>query len=210
MAHLVTPDQGEFAAHMCSRLCHDLISPVGAIANGLEILSEETDPDMRAQVIDLLSQSVQVTTAKLRFFRMAFGAPGGLGGTMDAREVEAAVQDFMEAGKTRLVWGITSGSLPKVHIKFLLIAAMIAADSLVRGGEVSLSGDPESGYTLSATGPKVVIDREIKTILTAGANQNHMVSRYAPYVLMMSVLQEAGVGLTLNLDAASLSLALQV
>ena len=67
----------DFAALLCSRLCHDLVSPVGAINNGLEILEEEKDASMREAVVDLITKSTQQTANKLQFFRLAFGAAGG-------------------------------------------------------------------------------------------------------------------------------------
>ncbi|RME62159.1 MAG: histidine phosphotransferase, partial [Alphaproteobacteria bacterium] len=68
-----------FAAILCSRLCHDLVSPVGALVNGIEILAEEDDAQMRAQVLALLEDSARQTANRLQFFRLAFGAGGGFG-----------------------------------------------------------------------------------------------------------------------------------
>ena len=73
----MTDDRVDFASMMASRLCHDLLSPVGAFANGLELLADEKDPEMRARVLDLLEQSARTSAAKLKFFRLAFGSAGG-------------------------------------------------------------------------------------------------------------------------------------
>jgi hypothetical protein len=71
--------QTDLAALLCSRLCHDLLSPVGAMSNGLELLAEEQDPEMRKRCVELLEQSARISSDKLRFFRLAFGAAGGFG-----------------------------------------------------------------------------------------------------------------------------------
>jgi histidine phosphotransferase ChpT len=64
----------EFASLLCSRLCHDLLSPVGSVINGLELIADETDPELRAQYMSLLSDSAEASANKLKFFRLAFGA----------------------------------------------------------------------------------------------------------------------------------------
>ena len=69
----------DLASLLCSRLCHDLLSPVGALSNGLELLSSEDDPEMRDRCVELLEQSATISTNKLKFFRLAFGAAGGFG-----------------------------------------------------------------------------------------------------------------------------------
>lgn len=207
MALPFAKDHTDFAAQMCSRLCHDLISPVGAIANGLEILADESDPDMRLQVIELLNQSVQVTSAKLRFFRLAFGAPGGMEGAVDAREIRSAMSDFMETSKTVLDWQIPSPQLPKPHTKLVLIAAMTCADALVRGGTVSISGDPSEGYAVAGEGAKVVLDEEITRLWSGDLSDIHMTSRYAPYILFLAMLGSANMGHSLTESPGKLAIA---
>jgi histidine phosphotransferase ChpT len=81
----------DLAAMLCSRLCHDMLSPVGALANGLELLADEQDPKMRAQVIELLEQSARISTEKLKFFRLAFGAAGGFGEAIPVDEARAVI-----------------------------------------------------------------------------------------------------------------------
>ena len=76
----------DLAAMLCSRLCHDMLSPVGALSNGLELLAMETDPEMRANVMELLEQSALISTNKLKFFRLAFGAAGGFGEQVEITE----------------------------------------------------------------------------------------------------------------------------
>ncbi|MEM7569782.1 MAG: histidine phosphotransferase family protein [Pseudomonadota bacterium] len=204
----LTQDQIDFAAQVCSRLCHDLISPVGAIANGLEILADETDRDMQQQVIELLTQSVQVTSAKLRFFRLAFGAPGGMEGAVDAREVCSAAKDYIEAGKAALQWDLTDAQLPKPHVKSLLVSAMLCADSLVRGGTISVSAAADGGFNIVGQGTKVVLDPEIANLMAGSITDAHQTSRYAPYILLLGLAQTGGLTPYLQVDEASVSVRL--
>ena len=73
MTDNMTQDSVEFAALLCSRLCHDLLSPIGALNNGLELMADETDPDMRQRCLDLLSDSARSSANKLKFFRLEIG-----------------------------------------------------------------------------------------------------------------------------------------
>jgi len=65
----------DLASLLCSRVCHDVISPVGAIANGLELMDDEdTDAEMKATALQMVKSSARTATAKLKFCRIAFGA----------------------------------------------------------------------------------------------------------------------------------------
>src|SRR5437588_10866895 len=81
----------DLASLLCSRLCHDLMSPVGALNNGIELLADEQDPEMRDKCLELLADSARASANKLRFFRLAFGAAGGFADEVDTREAEAAL-----------------------------------------------------------------------------------------------------------------------
>src|SRR3546814_19013085 len=91
----MTDDRVDFASMLASRLCHDLLSPVGAFANGLELLADERDPEMRARCIDLLEQTARTSAAKLKFFRLAFGSAGGFRQGVPPAPTEAAKQGHL-------------------------------------------------------------------------------------------------------------------
>src|SRR3546814_15585090 len=98
---------------LASRLCHDLLSPVGAFANGLELLADERDPEMRARCIDLLEQSARTSAAKLKFFRLAFGSAGGFGEAVPPAEAKAAIEGIMAERAITLNWMIRARPPPK-------------------------------------------------------------------------------------------------
>jgi histidine phosphotransferase ChpT len=127
----------DFASLLCSRLCHDLLSPVGALNNGLELLADETDPAMRQRCMDLLAESARTSANKLKFFRLAFGAAGGFGDQVDTREARAAIEGLLADNKRLEVqWLVEAAQLPKPAAKALLNLAMIGGDALVRGGSL--------------------------------------------------------------------------
>ena len=95
----------DFASLLCSRLCHDLLSPVGALNSGLELLADEHDPEMRARCLELLNESAKASANKLKFFRLAFGAAGGFGETVDTREAQAAIEGLARLFPGRAIIG---------------------------------------------------------------------------------------------------------
>lgn len=158
----------DFASLLCSRLCHDLLSPVGAMNNGLELLADEDDPDMRERVMELLADSARASSDRLKFFRLAFGAAGGFGESLDAGEVKAAVEGLVRANKRiALGWMVEQPHIPKIAAKILLNLTMIAFDALVRGGRLDV-GVEGSEVVVRAEGPRIVLDAEIRSVLAAG------------------------------------------
>ncbi len=132
----------DFASLLCSRLCHDLLSPVGALNNGLELLADEHDPEMRARCLELLNESAKASANKLKFFRLAFGAAGGFGETVDTREAQAAIEGlFGENHRVNVGWMVEDPVLPKQAIKVLMNLALHAR--VVLCGLISEYNAPE-------------------------------------------------------------------
>lgn len=187
----------EFASLLCSRLCHDLLSPVGALNNGLELLNDETDPDMRARCLELLNESARVSANKLKFFRLAFGAAGGFGERVDVREARQAVEGLLGDNKRlQLHWLIEQPEMPKAAVKVLLNLALIAGDTLVRGGTVTIGTEETADTTeivLRAEGPRIVLDPDLRNTLVNGAADGESVTpRAAAAFLVHAIAAEAG------------------
>lgn len=156
----------DFASLLCSRLCHDLLSPVGAMLNGLELLADETDPEMRARCMELLADSAQTSADKLKFFRLAFGAAGGMGEMLASEEAHAAFAGLVRGNKrVELVWMVGEASIPKGAAKILLNLGMIALDALVRGGRL-LAAVEDGEVAVRAEGARIVLDAEIRAVLS--------------------------------------------
>ena len=128
------------AALLASRLCHDLTGPVGAIGNGVELLMEETDEDMRRQSLELVEMSAVEANRRLTFFRLAIGAAGGLQAVISLSDARRVALDFFEGRKAELEWPETLGSglqLSSAAVRLLLNLLLLAAESLPRGGRVA-------------------------------------------------------------------------
>ncbi|TVV71605.1 histidine phosphotransferase family protein [Sphingomonas solaris] len=182
----------DFASLLCSRLCHDLLSPVGALNNGIELLADEHDPDMRRRVLELLGESALASANKLKFFRLAFGAAGGFGEGVDTREAKAAIEGlFGTDKKIQLGWLVTEPSLPKTAIKLLLNLALIAGDALVRGGRLDV-GAEGGEIVVRAEGPRLVLDSELRTALLGEPPPAALTPRAAAAWLVHNLVTEAG------------------
>jgi len=162
----------DLASLLCSRLCHDLMSPVGALNNGIELLADETDPDMRDKCLELLADSARATANKLKFFRLAFGAGGGFGDEIDTAEARAVLEGLFGAeGKVELGWVVESEKLPKGAIKLLLNLSLLAGDALVRGGRLDIGaerGNGEIELAVRAEGPRILLDPVLRETLATG------------------------------------------
>lgn len=186
----------DFASLLCSRLCHDLLSPVGALNNGLELLADEHDPDMRARCLELLADSATAAANKLKFFRLAFGAAGGFGDQVDAREAKTAIEGlFVSGGRIELGWLVGDTTLSKPAIKLLLNLALIAGDALVRGGTLEVGAETGGGATeivIRARGDRLVLDPELKTALLGQASEESLAPRAAAAWLAHRIATDNG------------------
>ena len=186
----------EFASLLCSRLCHDLLSPVGAMNNGLELLADEDDPAMRANCLELLADSARSAAEKLKFFRLAFGAGGGFGEEIATSEIKAAIDGLLLGNKRiALGWIVDVTAMPKPVAKILLNLAMIAIETLIRGGRLDIGVEgPE--VVVRTEGARLVLDAEVKAALT-DANVTPT-SRTAQAALARILATEAGSQIVLN------------
>jgi histidine phosphotransferase ChpT len=182
----------DFASLLCSRLCHDLLSPVGALNNGIELMADEHDPDMRARCLDLLAESARSSANKLKFFRLAFGAAGGFGDAIDSREAKSAIEGLYGADrKIALGWMVAEPALQKTAIKVLLNLTLIAGDALVRGGRLDIGAEgPE--IVIRAEGPRLVLDSELRDALLGWTNEGALTPRAAAAWLVHRLATDAG------------------
>jgi histidine phosphotransferase ChpT len=146
----------DLAAFLCSRVCHDLISPVGAIVNGIEVLEEDKDEETKTFALDLIKKSAYQASAKLQFCRLAFGAAGSAGAQIDLGDAEKVARGLLEDGKTTLLWHLPRELLAKNRVKLLLNMLIIAAAAVPRGGTLTVdpvaAGEGSSGFVVTASG----------------------------------------------------------
>jgi histidine phosphotransferase ChpT len=150
----------DLAALLCSRVCHDLISPVGAIVNGLEVLAEEKDEETRQFALDLIHKSANTASAKLQFCRIAFGAAGSAGAQIDLGDAEKVARGFLEDDKTKLAWNLPRLLMAKNRVKLLLNLLLLAGQAIPRGGNLTVDpiGSGEAmGFRIAAAGTNAKI-----------------------------------------------------
>ena len=203
---LETMNAIDLASLLCSRLCHDLMSPVGALNNGIELLADETDPEMREKCLELLADSARASANKLKFFRLAFGAAGGFGEEIDTHEAEAALEGLFGAERrVELGWVVQDEKLPKGAIKLLLNLALLAGDALVRGGRLDVGAESGNGkieLAVRAEGPRILLDPVLRETLATGGTGGSVEPRAAGAWLAHNLALEAGGSIQLS-DPAS-------
>lgn len=198
----------DLAALLCSRLCHDMLSPVGALSNGLELLAEEKDPEMRKRCFELLEQSAQISTGKLKFFRLAYGAAGGFGDRVPSEEPRDLVSGLAAGnGRIELEWAVSEPTLPKPAVKVLLNLAAIGIDALVRGGSLMVGAEQRDGATeiaVRASGQKVAFDAIIGKALEGALAEGELTGRTAPAHLIRLLTDELRGGLQYAVNGEAL------
>src|SRR6201988_844334 len=155
MSGPVTLDSLDLAALLCSRVCHDLISPTGAIVNGLEVLEEGGDAETKTFALDLIKKSAKTASARLQFCRIAFGAAGSAGAAIDTGDAEGVARGMMEDDKTKLTWGLPRVLLPKNRVKLLLNLLLLAGGTIPRGGSLTIEALGEGdimGFKITSSG----------------------------------------------------------
>jgi histidine phosphotransferase ChpT len=163
----------DLAALLCSRVCHDLISPVGAIVNGLEVMEEDDeDEETKTFALDLIKKSARQASARLQFCRLAFGASGSAGAQIDLGDAEKVARGLLEDDKIKIVWNPPRELLPKNQVKLLLNMLMVAAAAIPRGG--TLTVDPVQGgpgFSIKASGLNARLTQASAELLAGGPAQ---------------------------------------
>jgi histidine phosphotransferase ChpT len=160
----------DLAALLCSRVCHDLISPVGAIINGLEVMDEDKDEETKTFALDLIKKSARQASAKLQFCRLAFGAAGSAGAQIELGDAEKAARGLIEDGKTTIVWNLPRELVAKNRAKLLLNMLVVAAGTIPRGG--TLTVDPAgSGFRVAASGLNARLPQAAAELLSGTSSQ---------------------------------------
>ena len=204
----------ELASLLCSRLCHDLLSPVGALSNGLELLADEKDPEMRARCFELLEQSARASADKLRFFRLAFGAGGGFGEMIPWTEPRAVVDALAGAnGRITVNWALAGEAMPKSAVKTLLNLALIGIEALVRGGTLDIAaemrdvdGHASSEIVVRAAGARIAFDPVVGQALDGSLATAALSSKTAPAYMIQQMAAGLGGTVQYHLSADALVL----
>lgn len=199
----------DLAAYLCSRVCHDVISPVGAITNGLEVLEEEQDEEMRGFAMDLIKKSATQASAKLQFARLAFGAAGSAGAEIDLADAEAVTRNFLAGSKVELDWSAPRAILPKNQVKLLLNLVLTAQRAIPRGGVFSVRIDEDTSqprFAMRCEGEGARLPVQAAEFF-AGRHDGSAIDAHSiqPYYAAL-VAREAGMGVAIEMDGSAVSI----
>jgi histidine phosphotransferase ChpT len=196
------PDALELAALLCSRVCHDLISPVGAIVNGLEVLDDDPKPDDREFALDLIRKSARTASARLQFCRLAFGAAGSAGAQIDLGDAQNMAKGHLEDGKLTIAWNLPRLLLPKNRVKLLLNMLVIAQQTIPRGGTLTVDpvGEGETmSFQVTASGMNARVPQNVVDLLASGPAGSVDAHAVQPYYTRL-LAEACGLVVTLAAD----------
>jgi histidine phosphotransferase ChpT len=202
------PDALELAALMCSRVCHDLISPVAAIVNGLEVLDDSAKEDDREFALSLIRKSSASASSKLQFCRLAFGASGSVSAQIDTGDAEAMARGFIEDEKTTITWNVPRVLLPKNRVKLLLNMLIVAQQTIPRGGAlvVDMTGEGETAaFRIQASGLNARIPQNIVDLLN-GAHPSAIDAHVVQPHYTRLLAQACGLTVTLAMDGEAVAI----
>lgn len=202
-------DALDLAALLCSRVCHDLISPAGAIVNGLEVLEDSPDEETKTFALDLIKKSARIASARLQFCRIAFGAAGSAGAQIDLGDAENVARGFIEDEKVKLAWNLPRTLLPKNRVKLLLNMLVVATQSIPRGGILAVDSMGEADamtFKITARGLNARIPQAVPALL-AGCPEDETVDAHAIQPFYAGLLaRTSGLALTMESEGEAIVL----
>ncbi len=199
MTYAEEPSDLELAALISSKICHDVISPVGAIYNGLEILGDDSDPSSRDYAMDVIRNVTVQASARLQFARFAFGAAGSAGAEIDLQTAREISQGFIGDTKHKLSWSAPSGYLPKNQVKLLLNLVAISVNALPRGGNIDVVIDDDltlPHFAIRCAGPRCRPPQHLPQIIAGEMPEIDAMSVQAYYTWRLA----QNVGATITID----------
>jgi len=196
-------DALSLSALLSSRVCHDLINPVGAIGSGFEVLDDpEMDGSMREAALDLIRSGAGKAIALLSYARLAYGAAGGFGAEISLKDARSALAGVYETARADLDWRLNEDLAPKDNVKVLMVLAYAAADCVPRGGTVSITGDI-TDFTITGTGKKILLQDDL--VKAINGDPRGIAPKFTPALIAGQIVAAAGgtVSATLSDDAVT-------
>ncbi|MGF0540343.1 histidine phosphotransferase ChpT [Agrobacterium sp. ES01] len=185
----------DLAALLCSRVCHDVISPVGAIANGLELLDEG---GADADAMDLIRSSTLNASVRLKFARLAFGASGSVGASIDTGEAEKAARDYIDAEKkAEVTWNGPRAIIAKNRVKMLLNLFLVSYGAIPRGGKIDVmleNPEYDAKFTITVSGRMMRVPAKFAEIVGGQLEEAVDAHSIQPYYTVL-LAQECGMEL---------------
>ncbi len=207
-------DNLKFSALMCSRLCHDLASPLSAINNGVEMLETETDPSLIRQINSLIEQSATQTTNRLQFYRLAFGAAGGFGSEIGLDQAKAAMAAYFGDQKIELEFDPEQRTGSPAVVKLLMNLALTAGETIIRGGKLVIEIEDQAAgrrFALRAEAEKIKLHGTIAGALAGKLPVDELDPKSIPAALAAEIARTLGTSIEItDQSEAGFSLAVDV
>ena len=192
----------DLAALLCSRVCHDVISPVGAISNGLELIDDpEMDEETKETALAMVRSSARTASAKLKFCRIAFGAAGSAGALIDMGEAGEIAKAFVGEEKIKLDWQAPRENRPKQQVKLVLNMLLMAMAGIPRGGVITVTADGDA-FTARAQGDRAKVPEAIAQVVDGTLELSTLDARLVQPYYAKQLAQSAGLTLSMAMDEA--------
>jgi len=196
----------QLAAHLAARMCHDFMSPAGAIVSGLDLLDDPTAQDMRDEALTMIAASARKLLALLTFDRVAFGGSSAVE-NFDSRELERLTRDVFSHGRSTLEWSVGPESLPKPAARVVMSLAQIGAGALPIGGVAAITvvagGDLE--ISVRATGTRVRLRPEVADGLNGVPLGEGLSGHWVQAFFLRSIIDAEGGSLNVAVDEEAMS-----
>ncbi|MCI4661958.1 MAG: histidine phosphotransferase family protein [Neomegalonema sp.] len=191
-------DDLTLASLLSSKICHDLVGPVGALNNGIEIINDGADADLKEHAFQLVTTSARQAAARLQFFRAAFGAGGSLGEMMQVQEIQTLTGDFLDGSRVALEWSPSENAISRDAVRLLLNLMLIGVDSLPRGGRLRMGAVQRGGMNLiiMAEGRNATLSERAREILRTGQFGERLEAKESALLLTQRIAQQIGAELT--------------
>lgn len=191
----------QLASLLSSRLCHDLVGPVGAVSNGIELIGEGVDEETRQEADALIASSISQLVRRLAFYRMAFGQTGGQNQQIDVREAERVSREFYLGSRISFNWSGDAGGFEKSALRLALCLIVVAGEALAKGGTLLAEFSEEKGgrrFRVAASGERVILQEDMDGVLKGDVDGSQITARAAPALLAHAIAEECGAALSVD------------
>lgn len=206
MNEILSLSAPDLAALLCSRVCHDIISPVGAISNGLELLDEGgAEEDAMA----LIRASARNASARLQFARIAFGAAGSAGMQIDTGDAHSVAMAFIQNEKPELEWIGGRALLPKNKVKLLLNLLLVANAAIPCGGKLTVRLDALETvpkFTITARGPMMRVPPKFLELHSGRTADEPIDAHSVQFYYTLLLARETGMSISIHASAEEIVL----
>lgn len=177
----------DLAALIGSRICHDLISPIGAIGNGVELLALTSDGDKGSPELDLITESVENASARIKFFRIAYGASSAQQ-QIGRNEVISVLAASACGGRLAYFWNI-AGDQPRDEVRAVFLALQCYETALPLGGTIDINKIGDT-WELKGTGRRLVCDNPLWDHLKNPRGKTDFAASEVQFALLPSAIYD--------------------